>query len=113
MNKGHTLMIRRKGLWAMKRSERSFAFVSILFAVLLSSSTGTLNTRDADLASLTFAAAQSAKQCVNTCLARYRDCLFLKQFPPPSVGAFTRIASATLAMLVQLVDRLGQGFRCN
>src|SRR5262252_4205702 len=65
----------------MKRSERSFAFVSVLFAVLLLSSTGTLNARDADLASLTFAAAQTAKQCVNTCRARYRDCLSLKQIP--------------------------------
>ena len=78
-----TLMIRRpKGLWAMKRSDRSFAFVSILYAALLLSSTGTLNARDADLASLTFAAAQTSKQCVNTCRARYRDCLSLKQIPP-------------------------------
>jgi hypothetical protein len=37
----------------MKCSERSFVFVSTLFAVLLSSSTATLNARDADLASLT------------------------------------------------------------
>jgi hypothetical protein len=29
----------------------------------------------------------------------------------PSVGAFTRIAPDTIAVLVQLVDRLGQGFR--
>ena len=62
----------------MKCSKRSFTLVSALFAVLLSSSTGTLNTRDADLASLTFAAAQTAKQkCINTCRARYRDCLSL------------------------------------
>jgi hypothetical protein len=65
----------------MKCSERSFAFVSILFAVLLSSSAGTLKARDADLASLTFAAAQTTKQCVNACRARYRDCLSLKQIP--------------------------------
>jgi hypothetical protein len=31
----------------------------------------------------------------------------------PSVGAFTRIAPATLVVLVQLIDRLGQGFRGN
>ena len=31
----------------------------------------------------------------------------------PSVGAFTRIAPATLVVLVQVVDRLGQGFRGN
>ena len=66
----------------MKCSKRWFAFVSVLFAVLLSLSTGTLNARDADLASLTFAAAQTAKrQCTNTCRARYRDCLSLKQIP--------------------------------
>jgi hypothetical protein len=65
----------------MKCSKRSFTIVSALFAVLLSSSTGTLNARDADLASRTFAAAQTAKQCINTCRARYRDCLSLKQIP--------------------------------
>jgi hypothetical protein len=66
----------------MKRSKRSFAVVSVLFALLLSLSTGTLNARDADLASLTFAAAQTVKQqCINTCRARYRDCLSLKQIP--------------------------------
>jgi hypothetical protein len=34
----------------MKCSKRSFAIVSLLFAALLSSSIGTLNARDADLA---------------------------------------------------------------
>jgi len=66
----------------MKCSKRSFAVVSVLFALLLSVSTGTLNARDVDFASLTFAAAQTAKQrCINTCRARYRDCLSLKQIP--------------------------------
>jgi hypothetical protein len=66
----------------MKCSKRSFAVVSVLFALPLSLNTGTLNARDADLASLTFAAAQTAKQqCINTCRARYRDCLSLKQIP--------------------------------
>ena len=66
----------------MKCSKRSFAVVSLLFAVLLSLNTGTLNARDADLASRTFAAAQTAKQqCINTCRARYRSCLSLKQIP--------------------------------
>jgi hypothetical protein len=66
----------------MKCSKRSFAVVSVLFALLLSLSTGTLNARDADLASLSFAAAQTAnRQCINTCRARYRDCLSLKQIP--------------------------------
>jgi len=66
----------------MKCSKRSFTIVSALFAVLLSSSTEALNARDADLASRTFAVAQTAKQqCIHTCRARYRDCLSLKQIP--------------------------------
>jgi hypothetical protein len=71
----------------MKISKRSLAVVSILFALLLSSRTGTLNARDADLASLTFAAAQTAKQqCTNTCRARYRSCLSLKLIPSFECG---------------------------
>ena len=66
----------------MKRNKRSFAVVSVLFALLLSLSGGTLNAHDADLASQTFAAAQTAKQkCINTCRARYRDCQSRKQIP--------------------------------
>src|SRR5258705_5030781 len=66
----------------MKYSKQSFAVVSVLCALLLSLSTETLNAHDADLASFTFAAAQTAKQkCINTCRARYRDCLSLKQIP--------------------------------
>jgi hypothetical protein len=66
----------------MKCRKRLFAVVSVLFALLLSSIAGTLSARDADGASLTFAAAQTAKrQCINTCRARYRDCLSLKQIP--------------------------------
>ena len=66
----------------MKCRKRSFAVAPVLFALLPSLSTGTLNARDADLASLTFAAAQTANQkCINTCRARYRDCLHLKQIP--------------------------------
>jgi len=73
--------------WAMKYSKRSFAVVSVLFALLLSLSTGALKARDADLASLTFAAAQTAKQrCINTCRARYRDCLSRKQIPSFECG---------------------------
>ena len=65
----------------MKCSKRSFAVVSALFAVLVSSSTE-LNAREADLASRTFAAAQTAKRkCINTCRARYRDCRRLSQAP--------------------------------
>ena len=66
----------------MKCSRRSFAAVSLLFAVFLSLTSGALNARDADLASRTFAAAQTAKQqCTNTCRARYNDCRRLKQLP--------------------------------
>jgi hypothetical protein len=66
----------------MKYSKRSFAIVSVLFAVLLSLSPGILNANDADLASFTLAAAQTAKQqCINICRARYRTCLSLKQIP--------------------------------
>jgi hypothetical protein len=66
----------------MKYSKRSFAVVSFLCAALLSLSIGTLNARDADLASRSFAAAQTAKQqCMNACRARYRDCRHLNQLP--------------------------------
>jgi len=64
----------------MKCNKWSFAAVFLLSAVLLSLSMGTLNARDADLASRTFAAAPAAKQqCINTCRARYRDCRRLNQ----------------------------------
>jgi hypothetical protein len=70
-----------QGGLVMKCSNRSFA-ASVLFALLLSLGTGNLNARDADLTSQTFAAAQTAKQqCMNTCRARYRDCLSLRQLP--------------------------------
>jgi hypothetical protein len=66
----------------MKCSKRSFAVVSVLFALIPLVSTGTLNARDADLNSLTFAVAQTTnQQCINACRARYRDCLSLKQIP--------------------------------
>ena len=66
----------------MNCSKRSFAIVSALFVLLLLSSTGTLNARDADLDPLVFAAAQTAnRQCINSCRARYRDCRSLKQIP--------------------------------
>ena len=56
---------------------------SIIFADRpVRSATGTLSARDVDLASFTFAAAQTAKQqCINICRARYRTCLSLKQIP--------------------------------
>ena len=64
----------------MKCSRRSIA--SVLIALLLSSSTGTLNARDANDPTLTVAAVQTShRQCMNTCRARYRDCRSLKQIP--------------------------------
>ena len=66
----------------MKCTERSFAVIFSLLAVPLSLSVGRLDARDANLASDTLAAAQSAKQeCINTCRARYRDCRRLRQLP--------------------------------
>jgi hypothetical protein len=56
--------------------------VSLPLAMSLPLSNGTLNERDADPASRTFVAAQTAKQqCINTCRARYRDCRRLNQSP--------------------------------
>lgn len=67
----------------MKYSKRSLAIRSaVLFAVLLSLSAATLNARNANSASLTFATAQTAnQQCVNICRARYRACFSLKLIP--------------------------------
>jgi hypothetical protein len=59
-----------------------FAVVSVVFALLLSLSFGTLNARDADLSSSTFAAAHTAKnRCINSCRARDGDCHKLSQIP--------------------------------
>ena len=70
----------------MKCIKRSFS-VSVLFALLMSLNTGTLNARDADIASGTFAAAQTARQqCINVCRARYRACFSLKQIPSFECG---------------------------
>jgi hypothetical protein len=61
----------------MKCSRQAFA---VVFAMLLS--VGTLNASDVNVASVTLAAVQPAKQqCINTCRARYRDCRQLKQLP--------------------------------
>jgi hypothetical protein len=68
----------------MKSCKRSFAVVAALFAVLLllPSLVVSAHARDADLAPLTLAAAQTAKQqCVNICRARYHACFSLKQIP--------------------------------
>ena len=71
----------------MKHSKRSFAVEFVLIAVVLSLlslvvSTGTIDARDAEPTSLTFAAAQTTKQqCLNICRSRYRDCRSLKQIP--------------------------------
>jgi hypothetical protein len=61
---------------------RSVPSICVLVAVSLSLGIGRINARDGDLASNTLAAAHTAKQqCMNTCRARYRDCLRLKQLP--------------------------------
>jgi hypothetical protein len=65
----------------MKCSKQPFVVVAA-FAAALMSGTGALHARDAVTGPLTFAAAQTAKQkCVNTCRARYRDCMSKKQIP--------------------------------
>jgi hypothetical protein len=66
----------------MKCRKRSFAVVCVLFPLVLSVGTRTLNARDADPESLILAIAQTAnQQCVNTCRARYHDCRSMKQIP--------------------------------
>ena len=66
----------------MKCTERSFAVLCIVLAAPLSLSTGKLNARDADDATITLAREQTAKQqCMRTCRARYRDCRRLNQLP--------------------------------
>jgi hypothetical protein len=66
----------------MKLYKMIVSVICILFAMPLSLSSGTANARDADLAFDTLAAAHTAKQqCINTCRARYHDCLRLKQLP--------------------------------
>jgi hypothetical protein len=66
----------------MEFRKLSFAVVSVLFALLPSLSLRTANAHDADIASLTFAAAQTAKQqCINVCRERYRACFSLRQIP--------------------------------
>src|SRR5215510_7024289 len=72
----------RAVLFQRRCTKCSFAVICVLLAVPLFMSTGRLNARDADLASNTLAAAHAAKQqCMNTCRARYRDCLRVNQSP--------------------------------
>ena len=83
----------------MKCSKRSVAAVGIRRATS-SSSTGTLRARDADPASHTFAAAQTAKQrCTNTCRARIATACPKNKYLPSSVRVFSTIATALLAMV--------------
>jgi hypothetical protein len=71
----------------MKSSKRSFAVISLFSAALLFLSIATLNAGDADIASRTVAAAQTAKQqCLHSCRARYRDCRRLHQLPSFECG---------------------------
>lgn len=63
-------------------TKRFFAAAPVALAVFLSLTAGTVSARDADLASRSVAAAQTAKQqCLNTCRVRYRDCRRLGQLP--------------------------------
>jgi hypothetical protein len=60
--------------------KRSVVAASLLLAMPLWLSIGTLNARDAGVASQTFVTAHTAKrQCINACRARYRDCRHLNQ----------------------------------
>jgi hypothetical protein len=87
----------------MKYSKRTFAVVSVLSALVLSLSTGTLNARDADLASLTFAAAQIAKQKrINACRPRYRDCLSLRQIPSSECRGILLERNASIAWAIKM-----------
>jgi hypothetical protein len=66
----------------MKCSMRLFAVVSVFFAGPISFGICTPYARDAEPATITLAATQTAKQqCVSTCRARYRDCRHLNQLP--------------------------------
>ena len=65
----------------MKGSGRSFALVSLFF-LIFALPPATAKARDAADKPPTLAAAQGSKQQrINTCRARYRDCLALKQIP--------------------------------
>jgi len=68
----------------MKCSKLLLTVITILFPALLSSGVGKLSAREAGIASLTFAPAQTAKakqQCITYCRARYRDCRHFGQLP--------------------------------
>lgn len=71
----------------MTCTKRSFATICVLLTVAMflsigSLSIGSVNARDADRASDSLARARTAKQqCLNSCRARYRDCLRLNQRP--------------------------------
>ena len=71
----------------MKCSKRSVAAVSVFVALLLSSSTGTLRARDADPASHTFAAAQTAK----TAMHKYLPCT-ISRLPVQKTNTFLRVS---------------------
>ena len=75
----------------MKCRKQSFAIVPVLCAVLLSLlslvvSTGTLKARDADLSSLTFASARTAKSAMH----KYLSCT-ISRLPVPEAGAILRV----------------------
>lgn len=65
----------------MKCSKGSFA-VAALALLLVSFKFTTLNAREDEAVSRSFAATHTAKQqCINACRARYRDCRHQNQIP--------------------------------
>ena len=84
----------------MNCNKPSSPVVNILFIALLALGSEALDAREAGGASKSFAVAETVKQqCKNVCRARYRACFSLKQIPSFVVEAFTRTASATLAIV--------------
>jgi hypothetical protein len=66
----------------MRCNKQWFSIVAVLFVAIVPSSSGALDARDADNASIILAAAHTAKQkCINLCRDRYRACFSLKQIP--------------------------------
>src|SRR3954453_22123864 len=76
------MVLSTQGGLAMRYNKQSFSVIAVLFVALLPSSSGALEARDTDNASIIVAAAHTAKQrCINLCRERYRACFSLKQIP--------------------------------
>ena len=84
----------------MECCKRPFAVVSLLFAALLLLSIGTLNARDADPASRTIVAAQTAKQqCKKPVVHAIATVVVRTSCHRSSVGVFIRTAFNTLVLV--------------